>query len=171
MRPMTPRQRLSLAGTIALAFLWIGILIFVGVTEDTSPRTTQSRPDRAGYEGGTPHRTTFGGWIAGSPRNRLATAGDWITPVQQGEYGRSSSPSDSRLRELANELRDCVDGATAGVDEFGVGPDYGLQEKPHRRGRVDCASSCGGARLRRGPRRSKYLALGIVPFDLTNRLL
>ncbi len=95
------------------------------VYETTNRVVTQSRASRPWYEGGTLHSTTFAGWAAGSARNRLATAGDWITAVQLGEYDRSSSPSGTRLRQLATELRDCVDDATEGA-----GPEYGLAAKP-----------------------------------------
>ena len=119
---------------ITALFLIVGFWLAVAISESrhttsdvyeiTNRVATQPRASRPWYSGGTLHNTTFGGWIAATPRNRLATAGDWITAVQRREYGRSSSPSGSRLRQLATELRDCVDDATTGA-----GPEYGLATK------------------------------------------
>ena len=85
------------------------------------------------YEGGTLHDRTFGQWNAATARNRLATAGDWIARIQLSEYEEVSDPDGSRMRELASDLRDCVDRTTEGADA-----EYGLAAKPVS----DAASMC-----------------------------
>ena len=128
---MPSKKLLGLAVLLLIVGFWLAVSISESartannVYEITNRVVTQPRSAHPWYEDGTLHNTTFGGWIAGSIRDRLATAGDWITAVQRGEYGRSSSPSGSRLRELATELRNCVDDATAEA-----GPEYGLDTKP-----------------------------------------
>ena len=127
-----PSKKKFLGITVLLLIVgfWLAVAISESsrtgsdVYEITNRVATQPRDAGPWYAGGTLHDKTFGDWIAATPRNRLATAGDWITAVQRNRYGESSSPSGSRLRQLATELRDCVDDATAGA-----GPEYGLATK------------------------------------------
>lgn len=93
-------------------------------------RAQASRPapqpaPRPWHEGGTLHDKTFAQWNAATSRNRLATAGDWIARIQLNEYAEVSDLDGPRMRELATELRDCVNGTTAGA-----GPEYGMASKP-----------------------------------------
>lgn len=123
-REVTVPSKKSLLG-ITMLLLIVGFWFAAAISESDRTLVVQphdSRPLRW-HEGGTLHNKTFGDWIAATPRNRLATAGDWIKTLQRNAYG---APSNSvRLRGLATELRDCVDGATAGA-----GSEYGLSAKP-----------------------------------------
>ena len=87
---------------------------------DPEPAPVCGMQEQVWYEGGTLHQATVATWNRSTDRNRLATAADWITTVQQNEYGRSSHPARPRLKELATKLRDCVTRAVEGMSSMRV---------------------------------------------------
>ena len=65
------------------------------------------------HEGGTLHDATIEEWRAGSARNRLATAADWVLVLLE-RHPISQESADGSLRDrrlLAEQLVACADGA------------------------------------------------------------
>lgn len=74
-------------------------------TETPVPTTTSTpEPIPEWYEGGTLHGSTYDEWKAGSDRDKLATAADWVAAIWE------PMPSNlTELRVLASEVLVCVD--------------------------------------------------------------
>lgn len=78
---------------------------------DTDRITTQGpqADEQEWYVGGDLHRSTIAEWRQASPRNKLATAADWVTALKLADNFRDTRP-------LAEELVTCIDGSIAGHD-------------------------------------------------------
>jgi len=81
------------------------------VSKDTKPPSTKSRAiqsDLNWVNGGTLHDVTVAQWRAGSYRNKLATAGDWLAATTW--KGHLNSPGDfDRMKTKARKLVNAVD--------------------------------------------------------------
>lgn len=73
--------------------------------------STTTEKEAKWYEGGTLHKSKISNWKKATDRNKLATCADFIA-------GLDKSVSLSVLKIEANELKDCVDEATRGLDEL-----------------------------------------------------
>ena len=70
-----------------------------------------SKTSRQWYEGGTLHDKTMAQWHSGVASDRLATSGDWVSKMAQGDKFIPEVASMDDIKALATELRACMDAA------------------------------------------------------------
>lgn len=99
----------------SVALLGLAILALGSTDTSTTQQTSPRASTQKWYQGGTLHKATLDQWRAASYRNKLATAGDWLSATTW--KGHLNSPSDfDRLKVKAAKLVKAVDGSIEGVD-------------------------------------------------------
>lgn len=92
---------------IALSIIGL-LLTSCGGSSDNSQTRNTSTVEKW-YEGGTLHKAKIAEWKTATDKNKLATCGDFMATVD-------NSVSMDVLKKRAEDLKQCVDEATRGLD-------------------------------------------------------
>ncbi len=68
------------------------------------------------YENGTLHKSNIPEWKAGTYKDKLATASDWVFMSPSVKATVQNSGNIDTAKRFANELVSCIDAATEGVE-------------------------------------------------------
>ena len=79
-------------------------------------------PPKKWYHGGTPHKATIAEWLAGTPEDKLATAGDWTGAYIGNDNIQKAIRADA-LKTMAGGLVTCADKAGNATDEIMIAPE------------------------------------------------